>query len=236
MDLPGISPANLVMAISGGFGKGRGVRPIYRLMKNSVTLATILLILLCAALLAPQAAPFAQPIAIAALLVAVVAMILSLGIRTAPAEAPRAAAEAVKPAPQHAASARSSGQAEVVTLLSVFQEKGRFIDFLMDEITPYTDAQVGSVVRAVHQGCKAALNEHFTIEPIAEDDEGSEVRVPEGYSSEEIRLVGNLSGEAPFVGELVHKGWRVTSVKLPRVLHPDEDHLPALAPAQIELK
>lgn len=204
-------------------------------MKNSVTIATVLLVLLTAALLVPQAEPYDQPIAVAALILAIVAMIQSLGIGKSVPDQPTIA-EAVKPAPLPAAMPRSSGRAEVVTLLGVFQEKGRFIDFLMDDITPYTDAQVGSVVRAVHQGCKAALNDHFTIEPVAEDDEGSEVRVPEGYSSEEIRLVGNLSGEAPFIGELVHKGWRVTSVKLPRVLHPDEDRLPNLAPAQIELK
>jgi hypothetical protein len=138
----------------------------------------------------------------------------------------------VKPAP--AAIPQNQAQAEVVTLLGVFQEKGRFVDFLMEDITPHSDAEVGLVARAVHQGCKAALNEHFHIEPISPGGEGATITVPAGYAADEFRLVGNLSGEAPFTGKLVHHGWRTTSVKLPRVLN--ADHLPAIAPAQIEIQ
>ena len=47
--------------------------------------------------------------------------------------------------------------------------------------------------------------------------------------------VGNLSGQAPFHGKLVHKGWKVTSVKLPRLLNADENRLPAITPAEVEI-
>ena len=104
----------------------------------------------------------------------------------------------------------------------------------MEDITPYSDADVGGVARAVHQGCKAALKEHFHIEPVSTDGEGATITVPAGYSADEFRLVGNLSGDAPFTGKVVHKGWKTTSVKLPRVLK--TDHLPAIAPAQVEVK
>ena len=104
----------------------------------------------------------------------------------------------------------------------------------MEDITPYSDADVGGVARAVHQGCKEALNEHFHIEPISTEGEGATITVPAGYSADEFRLVGNLSGEAPFTGKIVHKGWKTTSVKLPRVLK--TDRLPAIAPAQVEVK
>ena len=140
-------------------------------------------------------------------------------------------AEAVKPKP--AAPSENQAQAEVVTLLGIFQEKGRLIDFLMEDITPFSDAEVGLVARAVHQGCKAALNEHFHIEPISPESEGTTITVPVGYAADEFRLVGNLAGEAPFAGKVVHKGWRTTSVKLPRVLK--VDGLPAIAPAQVEV-
>ena len=89
------------------------------------------------------------------------------------------------------------------------------------------------MARAVHQGCKAALNEHFHIEPISAEGEGATITIPAGYSADEFRLVGNLSGEAPFTGKIVHKGWKTTSVKLPRVLK--TDRLPAIAPAQVEV-
>ena len=83
-------------------------------------------------------------------------------------------------------------------------------DFLMEDITPHTDAEVGMVARTVHQGCKAVLNEHFHIEPISTAGEGASITVPVGDAADDFRLVGNLAGEAPFTGKLVHQGWRTT--------------------------
>ncbi len=190
-------------------------------------IAAVLLVLLNAALLVPAAANYSQPLAIASLVTAL-ALLIAMFARTA---AKPAVAEAVKPSP--AAVPQNQAQAEVVTLLGVFQEKGRLIDFLMEDITPHTDAEVGMVARAVHQGCKAALNEHFHIEPISPAGEGASITVPVGYAADEFRLVGNLAGEAPFTGKLVHQGWRTTSVKLPRILQ--TDRLPPIAPAQVEV-
>ena len=53
-------------------------------------------------------------------------------------------------------------EAEIVSFLATLQEQGRLIDFLMDDITTYDDGQVGAAARVVHQGCKAALQEHFS--------------------------------------------------------------------------
>ena len=128
-------------------------------MKHSIQIAAVLLILLSAALLVPAASAYLAQIATASLLVAVVLLIASLaGGRLEQPAAKPAVAEAVKPAALPAV-AKNQGQAEVITLLGVFQDKGRLVDFLMDDITPFNDEQVGSVVRAVHQGCKAALME-----------------------------------------------------------------------------
>ncbi len=198
-------------------------------------IAAVLLVLLIASLLVPAAAPVSQLLTIAALVAALSVLAFSF-VGKAPEPAPEPApkpvvAEAVKPVP--AAIPQNHAQAEVVTLLGVFQEKGRFIDFLMEDITPYDDSQVGQVARAVHQGCKEALNEHFHIEPISPGGEGESITVPVGYAADEFRLVGNLAGEAPFAGKLVHQGWRTTSVKLPRVLK--ADRLPPIAPAQVEV-
>jgi hypothetical protein len=202
-------------------------------MKESVKIAAILLVILNASLLVPAAAPYFDYLAITA---AVVALALAVAaFAPAPKSVPKpAVAEAVKP-PAAAAVPQNQARAEVVTLLGVFQEKGRLIDFLMEDVTPYSDQEVGSVARSVHQGCKAALNEHFSIEPVSTEAEGAAVTVPAGYPADEFRFVGNLSGQAPFTGKLVHKGWRVNSVKLPRVLNLEGDRLPALAPAQVEV-
>ena len=88
----------------------------------------------------------------------------------------------------------------------------------------------------VHAGCKAALKEHFAIRHIRDEAEGASVSVPAGYAADEYRLVGKISGEPPFSGRLVHAGWKTESVKLPRVLKTSDDRLPAIAPAEVELK
>lgn len=197
-----------------------------------VKFAATLLVILNAALLVPAAAPYFVYLVLASLVLAI--LVLAISITTMPIPEPLpVVAEAVKPAPV-IATPKADPRAEVVMLLGVLQEKGRFIDFMMEDITPYSDAEVGSVARSVHQGCKTALNEHFQIEPVSQKGEGATITVAAGYPADEIRLTGNLSGEAPFSGILVHKGWRTKSVKLPRVLH--ADHLPVIAPAQVEVK
>ena len=132
--------------------------------------------------------------------------------------------------------ATNQADAEVVSFLATLQERGRFVDFLMDDITAYGDAQVGAAARVVHEGCRAALQEHFGIRPVRDESEGSRVSVPAGYAADEYRLVGKISGEAPFSGTLVHRGWKTEWVKLPRVLRTEGDRLPTIAPAEVELK
>jgi hypothetical protein len=106
----------------------------------------------------------------------------------------------------------------------------------MDDITPYPDAQVGAAARVVHEGCRAALTEHLSIRPVRDEKEGSTVEVPAGHAADEYRLVGRIAGEAPFTGVLVHRGWKVEEVRLPRLLRRDDDRLPTIAPAEVELK
>jgi Domain of unknown function (DUF2760) len=81
----------------------------------------------------------------------------------------------------------------------------------MDDITTYDDAQVGAAARFVHQGCKAALKEHFSIRPIREESEGSSVAIPAGYAADEYRLIGKISGPGAFLGTLLHHGWKTDS-------------------------
>jgi hypothetical protein len=118
----------------------------------------------------------------------------------------------------------------------MLQEKGRLVDFLMDNINPYNDAQVGTAARIVHAGCKSVLQEHFSIHPLRTEDEGSTVQVPAGYAADEYRLVGKIAGPAPFSGVLVHRGWKTDMVKLPQLLASAPGQLPAIAPAEVELK
>jgi Domain of unknown function (DUF2760) len=131
---------------------------------------------------------------------------------------------------------RASRAAEIVHFLAMLQEKGRLVDFLMDDINAYGDAQVGAAARVVHAGCKGVLQEHFSINPVRTEQEGSTVQVPAGYSADEYRLVGKIAGSAPFSGVLVHRGWKTDRVKLPQLLRRAADPLPAIAPAEVEVK
>ena len=62
------------------------------------------------------------------------------------------------------------------------------------------------------------------------------VQVPAGYAPDEYRLVGKIAGQAPFSGVLVHRGWKTDMVKLPQLLPSAPGRLPAIAPAEVELK
>lgn len=199
----------------------------------TVKFAATLLVILNAALLVPAATPYLPYIVIASLFIAIVVLALAIANPALP-EPPEVVAEAVKPAALPAAAPQTLPHAEAVMLLGLLQEKGRFVDFLMEDLAPYSDADVGSVARTVHQGCKAIINEHFQIEPVRPEGEGANLTLAAGYPADEIRLSGNLSGNAPFTGTIVHKGWKTKAVKLPRVLH--ADHLPVIAPAQVEVK
>jgi hypothetical protein len=139
-----------------------------------------------------------------------------------------------RPAPVPAEGNRA--EAEIVSFLAIFQERGRLIDFLMDDITTYDDAQVGAAARVVHQGCKAALQEHFRIGPIREESEGSSVTISAGYAADEYRLIGKINGPGPFSGTLLHHGWKINSLNLPRLVRADPERLPTIAPAEVELK
>jgi hypothetical protein len=148
---------------------------------------------------------------------------------------PKAVAPAVQPVAPAPPRKAPSADAEVVSFLGLLQEKGRFVDFLMGDVAGFSDAEVGAASRVMHEGCKAVLTEHFGVKPLREEGEGSKVTVPEGYAPDDYRLVGRISGEAPFTGTLVHHGWRAEWVKLPRLIRTNADKLPAIAPAEVEL-
>ncbi len=189
--------------------------------------------LIAVATFVPEAAPHGGELILAALAAAVLVVILVAALPAGKTAAPPIRAEA--PQPAAAPVAANQAEAEIVTFLGILQEKGRFVDFLMEDITRYDDKQVGAVARVVHAGCRDALREHAEIAPVCGEAEGSQVTVPAGYAADEYRLVGKIAGEAPFQGKLVHRGWRARSVKLPRVLKLQADRLPTIAPAEVDL-
>jgi hypothetical protein len=117
-----------------------------------------------------------------------------------------------KTAPAKEEKAKPSG--EPLRLLALLQREGRLVDFLLENIQAYDDAQVGAAVRDIHQKCQAALAEHVVLQPVLAKNEGDVVEVPSGFDPSAIQLTGNVTGVPPFKGTLQHHGWRVQELKL----------------------
>jgi hypothetical protein len=202
---------------------------------RAVSIIAVLLLLAANALeLLPLASPFVPYLSGGALVLGLVALVTILAGR-GPERDTRAGAEAARPVAVPTG-AKYQADAEIVSFLAMLQARGRLVDFLMDDINTYDDPQVGAAARVVHAGCKAVILEHFQISPVRAEREGATVQIATGYVPDEYRLVGKISGPAPFSGVLVHHGWKTDTVKLPRVLRNSANRLPTIAPAEVELK
>jgi hypothetical protein len=118
-------------------------------------------------------------------------------------------------------------------LLSILQREGRLIDFVKQDIAGFPDADVGAAARVVHAGCRKALAQASTLEPIRQDREGSTVTLEAGFDPKSHRLVGNVQGQPPYRGTLRHRGWRLASLTLEEPLAAAD--LAIIAPAEVEL-
>ena len=141
----------------------------------------------------------------------------------APASAPVAPPIALKEASPDAA----------LQLLALLQREARLIDFTQEDISGYSDADIGGAARVVHEGCVKVLREHFTLVPVRPEAEGSRITLNHGFNAQAIRLTGNVVGQAPFHGSLSHRGWRATEIRLPKLA--DNHDATVLAQAEVEL-
>lgn len=143
--------------------------------------------------------------------------------------APPPVAAAV-PAPPVAPPPESGDRA--TQLLAILQRDGRLVDFLMEDLASYQDAQIGAAVRDVHRGCREALDRYASLSPVLDLEEGSTVSVDGDSEPSRIKVVGNAAGSPPYRGVLRHRGWEVARLALPP--------LPAtgravVAPAEVEV-
>jgi Domain of unknown function (DUF2760) len=118
-------------------------------------------------------------------------------------------------------------------LLGLLQREGRLVDFLQEDVSSYADAEIGAAARVVHAQCKKALEAHVKLERIRSEAEGTRLTMPAGFSPSEIRLTGNVVGQAPFTGALTHAGWRAVSIELPQLSASHDVRV--IAPAEVEL-
>ncbi|HWD98822.1 MAG TPA: DUF2760 domain-containing protein [Bryobacteraceae bacterium] len=152
-------------------------------------------------------------------------LLADLGLTTkaaaAPPPKPKPATPEIKPADG------------ALQLLGILQRDARILDFFMEDIAPYSDDQVGSAARDVHEKTREVLVRHFSPAPVIDAVEGSTANPPDNPAL--VKYVGNVPASGkPSGGLLRHRGWRATAVTLPS-LNSRQD-LAVLAPAEIEVE
>ena len=117
-------------------------------------------------------------------------------------------------------------------LLALLQRDGRLLDFLMEDLAAYGDAQVGRRGAGCSRRLPDGADAYLSISPVVDEEEGQRLTVERGTDPARIKVVGNVAGEPPYTGVVRHRGWRATRVELPPV--PSAVHS-VLAPAEVEV-
>jgi hypothetical protein len=135
--------------------------------------------------------------------------------------------------PSTPAPSPANSSTPALQLLSLLQREGRLVDFLEQDITTFSDADVGVAARVVHEGCRRALRSHAAIEPVRPEEEGTRVTLAAGFDADAVKLVGQVHGQPPYAGVLRHRGWRASKLELPQIVGGHDARV--LAPAEVEL-
>ena len=126
-------------------------------------------------------------------------------------------------------------RSDAVTLLASLQREGRLIDFLMEPIDAYSDAQVGAAVRDIHRDCSGMLERQFAIRPVLDQAENSVVTIGANAKNGRIKLTGKVSDVTQASGTLVHHGWLVTKTDVP-IWTGDVDAASVIVAAEVEVR
>jgi hypothetical protein len=135
-------------------------------------------------------------------------------------------------APKSAPQARPQDGA--IQILGILQRDARLIDFLMEDISAYSDDQVGAAVRPLHDQSRDALNRYLRLAPVIDSVEGTFTKL-DSTDASAVKLLGNVpaTGKAPG-GLLRHKGWRAEKIDLPPIVSGAASTI--VAPAEIEIE
>lgn len=134
---------------------------------------------------------------------------------------------AAKPAPQ----IRPADGA--LQMLGILQRDSRLIDFLMEDISAYSDEQVGAAVRALHDQSRDSLNRYLRLTPVIDGVEGSYTKI-DASDPAAVKLLGNVPASGKAAGGLLrHKGWRADKIDLPPL---PSSGATVIAPAEVEVE
>ena len=153
------------------------------------------------------------------------------GFATSKQQPVQKSAPQTKPAAQAPQLKPSDG---ALQMLSILQRDSRLIDFVMEDISPYSDDQVGAAVRNVHDQCRETLDRYIHLVPVIDGVEGTFTKLDTGDSNL-VKLLGNVpaNGKAPG-GLLRHKGWKADRIELPPLA--SAQSAAVIAPAEVEVE
>ncbi len=136
------------------------------------------------------------------------------------------------PAPKTTVTAQPSDGA--LQMLGILQRDARLIDFLMEDISAYSDDQVGAAVRNLHGQCRDSLNRYLHFSPVIDGVEGSFTKL-ESNDPSTVKLLGNVPVNGKAAGGLLrHKGWKADKIDLPPLAPGSSASV--VAPAEVEIE
>ncbi len=146
---------------------------------------------------------------------------------------------AAKAATAPAAAPKLDASDGALQLLALLQRDARLLDFLMEDVAPYSDEQVGAAVRNIHESSRATLQRYLSLQPVIDGVEGAVTQLSAaGVLKNDpgaIKLLGNVPADGKVkAGTLRHKGWKVEKIELPALQV--KTNLKILAPAEIEVE
>ncbi|MEK7405637.1 MAG: DUF2760 domain-containing protein [Acidobacteriota bacterium] len=140
-----------------------------------------------------------------------------------------------RPQPVAAPAPAATASDGALQMLAILQRDSRLIDFLMEDISGYSDEQVGAAVRGLHEQCRQSVSRYVRLQPVIDGVEGTYSRVDAGESPAAVKFIGNVPvGGRPGGGLLRHKGWRAVKIDLPPLARGHEAAV--VAPAEIEIE
>ncbi|KAA1260029.1 hypothetical protein LF1_25670 [Rubripirellula obstinata] len=121
-------------------------------------------------------------------------------------------------------------RSDAITLLSALQREARLVDLIQEDLTQFSDAQVGAAARPCLQQCNATLGRLIGLNPVSDAKEGSTVDAGTDASPARFQWIGEGTGTS---GKLIHQGWQATKVDLPQWTG-NKDDANIVAPAQLQ--
>lgn len=140
--------------------------------------------------------------------------------------------EATKPTPPASPRPNEPGysRSDAITLLATLQREARLVDLIQEDLTAYSDAQIGAAARPCLKQCAATLQRVLALRPLEPTPDGTVISVPKDASILRYQWIGEAEGDT---GKLLHHGWQATHVQLSEWTGGQADQL-VIAPAQVQ--